>query len=274
MYSLHVQILVMMMMQWVSSNLFMTMRLIESDKVRVLHWHVETLLDERVLVVDIRARADILLCSRSMVNTLHALRLESLLWRVEHNCILDVLVSWLVEGLWSIWYISLILVETWSRHFKFKTSAIEYLVVVESWRGCIKTDSSARCGFKITCSLLPMFPLIQSLHACDLIFSTKDSFFIIDVFSLITLCHNLGSFATFALKDADAWILGWEWHIETIRGRLEHAVWHSLLHCQSSLHPSLRMTLCRSTLNGKVHGRLGDDRRNVILTWVRSILWC
>jgi uncharacterized Fe-S cluster-containing radical SAM superfamily enzyme len=71
-----------------------------SNKVTVLHRHVEALFNERVYRVNVTARAKDWRSAARMIETLHALLLESLLSTVKYNSHLLV-APLLVESLWS-----------------------------------------------------------------------------------------------------------------------------------------------------------------------------
>lgn len=76
--------------------------MIGSNEVAMLDRHVIALLDERVLQIAVRARANCGLRRPQVVVAGEALGLEAALGRVEYNGILEVLVPRLVESLGSL----------------------------------------------------------------------------------------------------------------------------------------------------------------------------
>lgn len=178
-----------------------------SNEVGVLHGHIEALLKEGVLVVDVRSWANVGLCSRAMVYALHSLGLESLLCRVEYDRSSQALSPRLIECFWSIRHISLVLVEARSRHLKLETLSIEDLIVIESRRGGIEANSATRGHLQIACSSLSMLPLVQCLQAGNLILGTKDRIFVVDMLSLLALGDDFGATTSLRLEDANARVL-------------------------------------------------------------------
>lgn len=81
---------------------------------------------------------------------------------IEDYSILEILVPGLtvcIRSFYCIW--SCIL--AWARYFKLKTLSVEYLVVVESWRGCIEPYFLSSICFVVigSCLLSPLRPLVQ-----------------------------------------------------------------------------------------------------------------
>ena len=155
------------------SNLFY------SQKVTVLHTHIETLFDHWILEIYIGSWSDICFCSFLVMIRLQSFLFESSLLRVKDGtsscscrdwCLsIHVAVSsWLLESAWSnlvnspqsilglacvrdvasfaLW----VLARSW--YIKFQALTIEYLVVIESWRRLIKTDILTWEHFVVACS--------------------------------------------------------------------------------------------------------------------------
>ena len=103
-----------------------------SDKVGVLHGHVEALLNERVVVVDVGSWSDDSLRSVRVIDARSGLWSEALLCSIEHYTVLEVLAAWLVHRLGPLCIALSILVKTRPRHFQLQALSIEDLSVVES----------------------------------------------------------------------------------------------------------------------------------------------
>ena len=98
----------------------------------MFHRHVEALLDHRVLVVDVRSRSHNWMRACSLVNSLsHCFGLEAFLTCVENYCILQVLISRLIESLRSLWHL-LVLIKARAWHLKFQRLTIEDLIIIEA----------------------------------------------------------------------------------------------------------------------------------------------
>ena len=133
----------------------------------MLHRHVERLLDHRVLIIDVSAWADVLVCSGLVVIALKSLLFESLFTSIENYGVLDMLVSRLAEGLGSVDV--LVGVLAWAWYVEFKTLSVEHLVVIESGRDVVEGNFLASEGLVIFSSVL-FGPLLVILQIRDNIF--------------------------------------------------------------------------------------------------------
>lgn len=119
-----------------------------------------------------------------------------------------------------------------------------------------------------------MFPLIQSAHASHLVFDTKHRILVVDMFALLTMSHNLRPTPSLALQNADAWVFGRVGNGKPISCRSKHTIWHFLFQSESGVNLALGLSSRAFASNCQVHGWLSHNGSNVILTWVRSFLWC
>jgi len=123
----------------------------------VLHRHVEALLQHRVLCVDVCPRPHV---PRSAHATPESAWLESLLTRVEHHRVLEVLVARLVESLRPLLPAPSVLPR--ARHVELETLPEKGLVVVEARRGGVEADPLSRKRFVVGGShLLGPLALVQ-----------------------------------------------------------------------------------------------------------------
>ena len=147
-----------------------------------------------------------------MVDTGAGLRAETFLTRIEYH---SNRLKWLnnssrlSHGLGASAVLrSRVPVQTWPWHFKFQALSIEDLVVIEAGRGGIETNSFTGSRLIIGSACTLIFPAISIfLNASDLILDSKDSFFIVNMLTLLTLRHNLGPLSCIRLKNTDPWVL-------------------------------------------------------------------
>ena len=247
-------------------------RLFSSDEVRVLHRHVEALLDHRVVRVDVGAGPNNRLRSLLVVNTRVTLRSESLLARVEdHAGVLKLLLGpWLAHRLWPLRILrSRVLIQARPWHLQLETLPVEDLVVVEARRGSIEAHTLARNRLVITRPRPIALPhVLILLHASHLIFDAKNGVFIIHVLALFTLRHDLRAFATLALQNANAGIVPLEGHVEAVARRSENGVAHGTLLRKCCVHATHRVALLAtaSTLSSyrQIHCRLRHEGLNIV----------
>jgi len=127
-----------------------------SNKVAVLHWHVEALLDERVSHINVGARAEHWCRAPCVVEALHTFLLESLFCTVKNYCHLLV-PSLLVKSPWSCGKTCAVgscVVLAWSWNFELQTLPEEDLVEVEPWWWSVEPYLFACCLFVVRCSCL------------------------------------------------------------------------------------------------------------------------
>lgn len=125
----------------------------------MFHRHVVALLDHRVFIGNVGSWADVLVSTGLIDITILALVLKATLASVEHDSILEMLVSRLTEGPWSAHPISscnlqLIIILSRPWHLKFQALSVEDLIRVETRRGAIETNLLAREGFIVSGSHL------------------------------------------------------------------------------------------------------------------------
>ena len=203
-----------------------------SDEVRVLHWHVEAFFDHWVVRVDIWSWTNDWLCAHLVVNRGAGLRAESPLTCIENDssCLKWLTIaSLLSHGLGTsavLWTCVAIQARSWNLELQALT--IEYLVVIEARRSGVETNSftSSRLIIGSACTLiLPASCVV--LNASDLILNSKDSFFIVDMLTLLALRHNLSPLSRIRLKNANPWVLCWVWLIKAIGCWSEDGVLHA-----------------------------------------------
>ena len=112
-----------------------------SDEVGVLHRHVEAFFDEGVVCVDVGAWSNDGLRARRVVNTRLAFGSETFFAGPKHHRVLQVLVPRLIHRLGALLHISSVLVQAWAGHLQLKALSVEDLVVIESGRCGVETDS-------------------------------------------------------------------------------------------------------------------------------------
>lgn len=171
----------------------------------MLHGHVEGLLDHGVLIIDVGTWAHVLLCSGLVVVTLESLLLESLFAGVENHCVLNVLVSRLTEGLWSVDV--LVRVLAWAWHVEFQRLAVEHLVIVESGRDVVERNFLASEGLVIFGSVL-FGPLLIILQIRDNIFIAYDWVQAREdmIFAMVVGSNSLYS-VSFLINHLDSWVI-------------------------------------------------------------------
>ena len=202
-----------------------------SNEVRVLHGHVVALFDEAVVCVDVAARSDDCLRSCWLIDTCRRLWPEPLLACIEHNCVFEMFVPWLVHGLRSALFRSSfsLLIETWAWDLKLEALPVEHLIVVKTRRSCVETDPFASDGLVVTRSLTVLTPHIRLLNASNLILDTEDGILIVDVLTLLTLRYNLGLLASFSSNDANSRVLRGVRQVKAVRRRSEDCIAHCSL---------------------------------------------
>ena len=164
-------------------------------------------------------------------------------------------------------------VESRPWYFQFQWLTIEYLIIVESWRCCIKSYLFACNWFVVTCTLLVSLNLIKFIvfHACDLILYTKNCIFLVNMFSFIALANNFLSCATLGSQDPYAWILGWVAAIKSIEFGFKYAIWFCTLCIQSRFHSTCRMCSSFVFRDQVERGFCAVGRLVCILAWVWTI---
>lgn len=203
----------------------------------MLHGHIETLLDEGVVRVYVGTGANDSLSALRLVYAGHSLRTETPLTRVEDHSVLHWLVPLLVHRAGTLRLrCCLFVVETGSWYLQLQGLPVKDLVVIEPGRGRIEPDSLTGNRLVVTRPSPIISPDILLLDASDLVFDAEDGRFVIDMLSLLTLCHNLIPPSSLALQNAHAWVIGNEGHIEAISGRSEDGVDFALFHGQGRLH--------------------------------------
>ena len=211
-----------------------------SDEVGMLHWHVEAFFNHWIVRVDIRSWSNDRLSAHLMIDTCAGLRAESLLASIEDNSSrlerLDS-TSRHSHGLGAsavLW--TRVPVQTRPWHLKFQALSIEDLVVIEAGRGGIETNSFTGSRLIIGSACTLIFPAISIfLNASDLILDSKDSFFIVNMLTLLTLRHNLGPLSRIRLKNTNPWVSCWVWLAKAICCRSEDGVLHTSFMVQRCL---------------------------------------
>lgn len=125
----------------------------------MLHGHVVTLLDHRVLIRDVSSGADIHVSTRLVDITVLTLVLEAALASVEDHCILEMFVPRLAEGARSALTVGssnleFVIVLSGSWDLKLQTLSVEDLIRIKARRGAVEANLLAREGFIISCSHL------------------------------------------------------------------------------------------------------------------------
>ena len=164
----------------------------------MLYRHVVALLDQRVLQIAVRSWSNSRLRWSLLEVAGQSLILESALGGVEHDGVLEVFVSWLGEGAWSL--LLAIDVLAWAWDIEFQRLTVVSLVEVESWRGGIETNFLSNLLLEITCSSLanPVALTIRCVsETSNLILNAKLSLVLHHDLSVKSLSHELLSWHTF-----------------------------------------------------------------------------
>ena len=251
--------------------------LANSNKVRMLHRHIKTLLDHGVVCIYIWSWPNYSLCTCAVINTCACFWSETFFRGAENGSpIFKLLTTLRVHcfGTFSRVGTSCVLVEPRSRNLKFEALSIKDLIIVEARWCSVKTDMLACHWFVIAGSSTMLLPYISVvLDACHLIFNAKDSLFVIHVLALFALSDDLGSLATHGLKDADSRWFGRVAHVEAISGWSEDRIHHTSFLGESCLHTGLWMALIAAfSRDDQVNRGLGNMRLDVIRTGTRVLI--
>lgn len=131
-----------------------------SNKVSVLHWHVETLFQHWTICWHVGSRTHMIV-SASVLNVWLTSLLEFLFTSTKNNWVFKVLIPWLTKTFRSVIYAFVACWIVLSRaRSEWQGLAKEDLIEIEAWRSLIKGNLLISVLFKVSCSVLFLIPIL------------------------------------------------------------------------------------------------------------------